>query len=171
MLLAAEGFTVLSIRLMLPAHYFVGLMLVPPVLLKLGSTLYRFGRYYTGNPRYRLAGPPELWLRLLGPVMIVSTVAVLGTGIELWLFGFRYGEYWLTLHKLSFVIWFGATSLHVLGHLVRTPSLVWRDVAGGNRVAGRVTRESLVAGAFLLGLVLALALLPWPSPFTPPIEQ
>lgn len=170
-LLFVEGLTILSIGRLLPAHEFVGLMLVPPVLLKIGSTLYRFGRYYTGNPRYRLAGPPALFLRLLGPVMVVSTVAVIGTGIELWLFGFRFGEYWLTLHKLSFLVWFGVTSLHVLGHLTRTPLLIWRDLRGGDRVAGRATREGLALGALLLGLVLALAFLPWPSPFIAPLEQ
>lgn len=170
-LFAVEGLTVLAVRLLLPAHEFVGLVLVPPVLLKFGSTFYRFAGYYLRRPRYRAAGPPALWLRLLGPVMIVSTIAVLGTGIELWLFGFKYGSYWLELHKLSFVLWFGATSLHVLGHLLRTPNLVWRDVAERPRVAGRVTRGSLVLAALLLGLVLAIALMPFPSPFTPPLEQ
>lgn len=163
--------TILSIRRLLPAHEFVGLVLLPPVALKLGSVLWRFSRYYLRDARYRLAGPPALWLRLLGPVMVATTLAVLGTGIELWLFGFRFGEYWLTLHKLTFVLWFGATSLHVLGHLSRTPLLVWRDVTGRPRVDGRVTRESLVVAALLLGVVLAVALLPFPSPFTAPIEQ
>jgi hypothetical protein len=146
-------------------------VLVPPVAVKLASVLYRFGRYYLRDPRYLRAGPPELWLRLLGPVMVVTTIAVLGTGVELWLFGSRYGTYWLELHKLSFLLWFGATSLHVLGHLLRTPLLVWGDLAGRPRVAGRVTRGSLVLGALLLGIVVAVALLPFPSPFVPPIEQ
>jgi len=145
-------------------------MLLPPVALKTGSVLYRFGRYYLGDPRYRLAGPPELLLRVLGPVVVVSTAAVLGTGIELWLFGFRFGDYWLALHKLSFLVWLMATTVHVLGHLEKTPKLVWRDVSGRSRVAGRVTRQSLVVAALLLGLVLALALLPFPSPFTRPFE-
>jgi hypothetical protein len=98
-------------------------------------------------------------------------VAVIGTGVELWLFGFRFGADWLTLHKLSFLVWFAATSLHVLGHLARTPSLIWADLAGRERVAGRVTRETLVLGALLLGLVLALALMPLPSPFSAPFDQ
>lgn len=146
-------------------------MLLPPVAVKLASVLYRFGRYYLRDARYRRAGPPELWLRLLGPVMVVTTVAVLGTGVELWLFGRRYGSYWLELHKLSFVLWFGATSLHVLGHSVRTPRLLWDDVAGRRPVAGRVTRGSLVVAALLLGVIVAVALLPFPSPFVPPLDQ
>ena len=146
-------------------------MLLPPVAVKLASVLYRFGRYYLRDARYRRAGPPAVWLRLLGPVMVVTTVAVLGTGVELWLFGMRYGTYWLELHKLSFVLWFGATSLHVLGHLARTPLLIWGDLAGRPRVPGRVTRGSLVLAALLLGIVVAVALLPFPSPFVPPLEQ
>lgn len=170
-LLAAEGVTILSIHRLLPAHYFIGLVLIPPVLLKLGTTGYKFVRYYTRNPRYLLAGPPPLALRLLGPLVVVSTVAVLGTGVELWLFGSRFGDYWLSLHKLSFLIWFAATAVHVLGHLDGTPRLVWRDIAGGDRAGGRITRGSVVLAALLLGLVLAIALLPWPSPFVAPIEQ
>jgi|SRR5579872_5407806 len=171
MLLAMEGLTVLSVRRLLPVHVFVGLLLVPPVLLKSGSTFYRFARYYTRDVRYRLAGPPELWMRVLGPVVMLSTFAVLGTGVVLWFFGNPVGLDWLQLHKLSFLLWFAATSLHVLGHLVRTPTLLLDDLTGRPRVAGRVTRGSLVLAAFLLGLVLAIALMPIPSPFSAPIEQ
>lgn len=170
-LLALEGVTILSVRRLLPVHVFVGLLLVPPVLLKSGSTFYRFARYYARDARYRRAGPPELWLRLLGPVMLLTTFAVLGTGVVLWFLGYPFGVDWLELHKLSFVLWFGATGLHVLGHLVRTPTLLWEDLAGRPRVAGRITRGSLVLAALLLGLVIAAALLPIPSPFTPPLEQ
>ncbi len=42
---------------LLVAHMFIGLVLIPPVLLKLGSTGYRFARYYTGAPAYRAKGP------------------------------------------------------------------------------------------------------------------
>jgi hypothetical protein len=43
-LLATEGVTVLSIRKLLSVHVLVGMVLVPPVVLKLGSTGYRFVR-------------------------------------------------------------------------------------------------------------------------------
>ena len=48
-LLAAEGVTVLRIHRLLAAHVFIGMLLIPPVVLKLGSTLYRFGRYSRGR--------------------------------------------------------------------------------------------------------------------------
>lgn len=55
-LLAVEGFTVLSVRGMFGMHVFVGLLLLPPIGLKLASTGYRFTRYYTRNRAYREAG-------------------------------------------------------------------------------------------------------------------
>jgi hypothetical protein len=50
LLIGAIAVTILFIQPLLSAHYLVGLMLVPPVVLKLGSTGYRFVRYYTRNP-------------------------------------------------------------------------------------------------------------------------
>ena len=35
----------------------IGMVLIPPVALKLGSTGYRFARYYLGSPVYRAKGP------------------------------------------------------------------------------------------------------------------
>jgi accessory gene regulator protein AgrB len=49
LLLAVEGFTILSVRQMLSVHIVVGLVLIPPVALKLASTGYRFARYYLGD--------------------------------------------------------------------------------------------------------------------------
>ncbi len=49
LLLAAEGVTILFIRPLLSAHVFIGMLLIPPVALKLGSTGWRFLRYYTGD--------------------------------------------------------------------------------------------------------------------------
>jgi hypothetical protein len=58
-LLLAEGATIIDLSDLLSAHMFVGLALIPPVLLKLASTGYRFARYYTGSPVYRAKGPPR----------------------------------------------------------------------------------------------------------------
>lgn len=170
-LLAAEGLTILSIRRLLPLHYFIGLLVIPPVLLKLGSTGWRFTRYYLGDARYRAAGPPALLLRVTGPVVVVSTVAVLLTGVELWLFGDRFGTGWLTAHKGSFVIWFGAMAIHVLGHLERAPALAVRDVANRPRLRGRVSREAVTLGSVFMGIVLALAVFAVQSPFVVPLEH
>ena len=170
-LLAAEGVTILAIHRLLPLHLFIGLLVIPPVLLKLGSTGWRFARYYAGDPWYRRAGPPLLLLRVTGPIVIASTIAVLATGVELWLFGDRFGLGWLTAHKLSFVIWFGVMAIHVLGHLERAPTVALRDVVNRPHVRGRVTREAITLGSVLMGLVLALATLLVQSPFVAPLDR
>jgi hypothetical protein len=136
-----------------------------PVLLKLGSAGFRFVRYYAGDPRYRAAGPPELVMRLLAPAVVVLTVALFSTGIELWLFGFRFGNQWLTWHKVVFVLWFLAMTFHVFAYLRRAPELAVAD--SRDRLFGAVARRSLVFASLLLGAVLVVAMLPFTSPFPP----
>jgi hypothetical protein len=164
-LLAVECFTAFRLRQSLPVHFFVGLLLVPPILLKLASTGYRFARYWLGDPRYRRAGPPSLQLRLLAPVVVVATIALFGSGIELWLFGLRFGAVWLTIHEDSFLVWFFATGAHVLGHLDDTRRLAGAELTGAGTPPGAVTRRSLVTASLVVGLALALLSLPWWSPF------
>jgi len=48
-LLAAEGLTLLSLQAYVKWHVIIGMLIVPLVGLKLGSTGYRFLRYYTGR--------------------------------------------------------------------------------------------------------------------------
>ena len=164
-LLGAEFVTGLRSKQLLPAHAVIGFVLVPTVLLKLGSVGYRFARYYTGDPRYRAAGPPQLAMRLLGPVIVLLTLIVFGTGIELWLFGYRFGFIWVPLHHASSYMWFVAMGVHVINYLRRARELAiadWRDHMGG-----AFTRRSLVVGSLVLGAVLSIAILPFPTPFLP----
>jgi hypothetical protein len=71
----------------------VGLLLIPPVALKLGSTGHTFARYYTRNPVYVRAGPPPIVLRLVvAPALVIPTLGVFATGLELWIFGLRFGR-------------------------------------------------------------------------------
>jgi hypothetical protein len=55
------------------------------------------------------------------------TVAVLGTGIALLFSPTTDRSEWLFLHRATFVLWFGAMTLHVLGHLFDTARLAPRD--------------------------------------------
>lgn len=163
-LLGAEGLTVLGLRRHLPLHLFLGALLVPPVLLKIGSVGQRFVRYYAGDPAFRAAGRPDLLMRLNAPVVVVSTLAVLATGLELWLFGLRFGAVWITAHLVSFLVWLAASAVHVLGHLERAQRLAASELRSDD-VPGGVTRRSLLGAALLLGLVLALVTVAWPGPF------
>jgi hypothetical protein len=72
-LLIAEGITIVHMRGLLSAHMFIGLVLIPPVVLKLASTGYRMVSYYAGARAYRENGPPLLPLRLIAPVLVAST--------------------------------------------------------------------------------------------------
>jgi hypothetical protein len=82
-LLAVIGVTIIRLGALLWVHLFVGMLLLPPVLLKMGSTGYRFARYYTANPAYREKGPPATPMRLLAPFVVISTVVVMGSGVAL----------------------------------------------------------------------------------------
>lgn len=159
-LLAAEGFTLLSLNNMLTAHMFIGLLLVPPVLLKLASTGYRFARYYTGTPEYVEKGPPQVFLRLLAPVLVAMTVVVLASGVGLLALGHRSGLL-LQVHKASFVIWGATFAVHFLAHLPRMMRSLGEDWSGRRRrpVPGAVKRAGLVLASLGGGVALAVALL------------
>jgi hypothetical protein len=158
-LLAVEGITLLSLRTLLSWHIFVGLLVVPVVALKLGSTGYRIYRYYTRRGDYVAAGPPHLLLRLLGPVVALTTAALLATGIVLIVQKPGNGLT-LLLHKASFAVWVAALSAHVLAHVSRLPRVLRSDLSGREAVAGSRARLLLVAGAVVIGAIAAVALLP-----------
>jgi hypothetical protein len=90
--LAVEGFTILRVGRLLTLHFFLGMLLLGPVALKAGSVIYRFVRYYTGSAPYQRKGPPALLLRLLGPVVILLTACVFGSGVMLAVTGPRQGQ-------------------------------------------------------------------------------
>jgi len=161
-LLAAEGFTILGVGRLLTPHVFIGMVLVGPILLKTASTLWRFARYYGGAPAYRQKGPPPILLRLLGPVVVVLTFAVMGTGIALLLGPSAWRSPMLLLHKASFILWFGAMAVHVLGHLADTARLAPRDWLRRSRrqVEGAGLRQWALASSLVVGVLLALVVTP-----------
>src|SRR5690348_5358978 len=82
-LIIVELVTSAFLRLWLPIHTVVGVLLAGPLLVKMGSTGWRFLRYYTRAPAYVRRGPPPLALRVLGPVLLVTTLVMVGSGIGL----------------------------------------------------------------------------------------
>jgi len=166
-LLAAEGATILRVRQLISPHVFLGMVLIPPVLLKIGSTGYRFVRYYRGAPAYRRKGPPPLVLRLLGPVVVILTLVLLASGVALLLASPAWSRELLFVHKASFVLWFFAMTVHVLGHLTEVARIAPRDWLRRTRrdVSGAGTRQWLLAASLVAGALLGLATLsrigPW----------
>jgi hypothetical protein len=159
---AVEGFTVLQIHRLLFLHFLVGLLLIGPVTLKIASTIYRFVRYYTGAAPYLRKGPPAPVLRLLGPLVILTSVAVLGTGVLLAVVG--RGGPWLFLHKASFVLWFGVMTIHVINYAPRLPRMLGARSENGRRsenggrlaaVPGSAARWLLLAASLAAGVGVA----------------
>ena len=155
-LIGIEGITLLGVQQMLTLHEFVGVLVAGPIVLKLGATGWRFVRYYTGEPAYRRKGPPWLPLRLLAPVLIVSTVTLIGSGIGLWAYGHDAGGL-LFLHKASFVVWIAVSGVHVLYYMWRVPALLVADLHRRVPVPrGRAIRLGIVVASLVVGTVLAL---------------
>lgn len=176
-LLALEGVTVLDIHGLITWHLVVGLVLIPPVLLKTGSTGWRILRYYTGSRPYRQAGPPPMPLRVLGPLVVVATVAVLASGTALIVVGPAASRRPLfgtpgrsldaiMIHKATFVVWLAVTALHVLGRLVPAVRLTVPSTAPA--VPGRFWRTSAIlltmAAAVAAAFIVLAAVGPWQTP-------
>jgi hypothetical protein len=163
-LFAALGVTIVRIGSLISVHLFIGLLLIPPVALKLASTGYRFVRYYTGNRVYRERGAPPTPLRLLAPLVVLFTLVVFATGVALLFVGPGSSGTLRLLHKASFFAWIAVTAVHVIGHLPDLPQtfLARRKerLEYNPHAAGRAGRTISLAGALVAGLVLALVLLP-----------
>jgi hypothetical protein len=153
-LLAAEGATLLNLRALLSVHAFIGMLLIPVVALKLASVGWRMLRYYGGGEEYVAYGPPQILLRtIVSPVIVISTIVLFGTGVLLLARNETQGML-VGLHKASFVVWFGATSVHVLVHVFKLRRALAR------RLPGFSMRLAAVVSAVLAGTVVAVGTLP-----------
>jgi hypothetical protein len=191
-LLAVLGLTIIRIGQLLWLHLFLGLALIGPVALKMASTGYRFVRYYTADPRYRTKGPPAPALRTMAPLVVGLTVLVFATGVILLFVGpaDSLRPRLVLIHKVSFIAWIVLTAIHVVGHLpelLRTERIsaqtrreigaLRADVPGFGGPAEPPLRGPLpgaggrwlsLGGALVVGLVLAVALIPQFSAWTAP---
>lgn len=171
-LIAAELVTLLDVQGLISWHVALGTLLLPPALLKTAATSWRVLRYYTGSRDYREAGPPPLLLRMLGPLVVVCTLAVLGTGLLLVVLGpdtSRTGVHllgqrvdYVSVHQAAFAVWAAVTGLHVLARIVPAlrltvvpgrssrrpvPGVPWRGAALGMTMAGALVGAVLVVNA------------------------
>jgi hypothetical protein len=151
--LAVEGATIPFLGSLLSVHIFVGMLLLGPVALKLASTGYRFARYYRQSDEYVRAGPPVPFMRfVVAPVVVLTTITLFTSGVLLIATPQRGAV--LLLHKASFVVWLGATAVHVLAHLVELGRALRR------RLPGVGLRFVLLGVSVLAGAVLAMGTLP-----------
>jgi hypothetical protein len=161
LLLLAEGVTIIWIGSLRSEHMFIGMALIPPVVLKLGSTGYRFVRYYLGTTAYREKGPPLLPLRLLAPGLVLTTLIVFVSRVVLLIAGHKSNTLF-TFHKVSFIVWGALFGVHFLAHLPRMVRSLLGDWTpeGRRRVPGAELRLGLVLAATGGGVALALSVLP-----------
>ncbi len=180
--LAGVGVTIVFIGRLLWWHLFLGMAVIGPVALKVGSTGYRFARYYTAAPAYRRKGPPPPALRALGPALLGLTAIVLATGVALLLIGPSSRGTLLLVHKVSFICWVVVTAVHIVGHLPELVRFNWvsrqtraelndlRALVPGfggaaeppvsRPIPGTGGRWLSVGAAVVLGLALAAILVP-----------
>ena len=155
-LFSVEIITALLLGSLFSLHFFLGMLLVGPVALKIGSTVWRFIRYYTGSEPYVHRGPPPTPQRVLGPALVLTSAAVLGTGVLLAFTG--PDLVWQKLHQLSFYLWLIVVLIHVVHYLPRLPRLLAAGAADRalQAVTGRRARWLLLAASVAAGLMLAL---------------
>jgi hypothetical protein len=146
----------------LSLHVFIGLVLIPPVLLKLASTGWRFMRYYARSEDYRLKGAPQLIMRLLAPLLVAATVILFASGVAM---GLTHGtslHVARQLHGPASVVWMVLVGVHVLVYLRRALVSAKEDVDPASRAAvrGAKARTLLLAAAIVAGVVVGTATLP-----------
>jgi hypothetical protein len=165
LLFVAELVTLLDVRGLVSWHVAIGLLLIPPALVKTTSTGWRIVRYYLGSRPYRDAGPPPLPLRILGPLVAVSTLAVLVSGLVLVLIGRDASQRSVlnlsgpvldatSIHKATFVIWALVTGAHTLARLV--PALQLTVLSGSPHrpgVPGGVRRGAVLVTTMVVAAV------------------
>jgi hypothetical protein len=155
-LFTAEVITTLLLGSLFSMHFFLGMLLIGPVCLKVGSTVWRFLRYYTGSEPYVRRGPPPMLHRVLGPLLILTTAGVLGTGVILAVTG--PDLMWQKLHQRLFYLWVLIVIVHVVHYLPRLPQLLAVNPADRlmRAVSGSRARWVLLAGSLIFGLILAI---------------
>jgi hypothetical protein len=156
------GTILFGVHRFMSVHVFVGFVLIPPVLLKLGSTGWRFARYYTGSRAYTLRGPPQITMRLLAPLLVAATVVLLASGVAM---GILHGHALTVarrLHGPASVVWIVLVGVHVLVYLKLALISSSEDVAPSSRasVRGASARAYLLATAVVSGVVIGIATVP-----------
>ena len=152
----------LGVHTFMSVHVFVGLALIPPVLLKLGSTIWRFARYYTGSRPYVALGPPRIAMRLLAPLFVAATVVLFGSGVAMGLLHGQALDWARRLHGPASVIWLSLLGLHVLVYFTRAVRRTADDAAPQprRRARGAGVRVLALAAAIAAGVVIAAATVP-----------
>lgn len=167
LLLLGEVVSSANLHALLSVHVLIGVVLAGPLVVKIGSTGYRFVRYYTKSPAYVRKGPPHMGLRILSPLLLVTTLVVIGSGIGLVLTGPSQNRLFFRMHAVSVLIWLPLIAIHLFAHLRKVPNLIaadWRKKTAKQSL-GRRTRLGINLGALIVGVIASVIMLPAAIPW------
>lgn len=165
----AELLTLFNVNGLISWHVAIGALLIPPAVMKTASTGWRMARYYGRNRLYVEAGPPPMLLRALAPLVVVSTLGLLGSGVLLVLLGPDHAHQalldilgfrvdYLSVHQGFFAVWVVVTGLHLLGRIVPALRITVTPGHAAAVVPGALTRWLLLAATAVSAVALAVVL-------------
>lgn len=161
-LIIAELIITANLHALITVHIFVGVLLCGPLVVKMGSTGYRFLRYYSKNPAFVKNGPPNPLLRLLAPFLVLMTLLVFISGIGLAIVGPHHMGLLFDIHAASVAMWLPLLAVHVYAYLRKVSRLIGGDWGrqAAQRVRGRGGRLGLNLAALVVGLIAAIVMMP-----------
>lgn len=166
-LIVAELVITANLHALISIHIFVGVLLSGPLVVKMCSIGYRFFRYYTKSSAFVRQGPPNIWLRLLAPILVLITILVFVSGFGLAVVGPTHMGLFFTIHAACVALWLPLLAVHVYAHLRKVPHLIASDWSkhSAYRVSGRARRLFTNIGALIVGLIAAVVMIPVSSPW------
>lgn len=176
------GITVPAIGQLFALHAIIGYLLIVPILLKIASTSYRFFKYYLGNEPYKAAGPPRILLRVAAPILVISTIILMASGVVLMIIGptGTAEPLWKTIHQASFVVWFAVATVHIVSYFSKAFYQGGAEIGGKKQLGPfkvsqrkppfRLLRLTLVALTLILSVVVLILqyhyIAPWQHYFS-----
>lgn len=166
-LFLAELVTLPLIGPLISYHIVFGVILAMLLVVKLSAVGYRFARFYAGDSEFVQAGPPWLPLRYIAPGLVLSTIALLGSGVEMTFAGpGSFSTLFLEpAHVLVSVGWLFFVMLHVFVYFRRSIIATGEEIryssqgcrSKSQRIGARL-RMTIVLVSILLGTALTLPL-------------
>ncbi|MGC8480780.1 MAG: hypothetical protein ACP5PJ_04470 [Acidimicrobiales bacterium] len=159
-LIIVEIYTIPYIAALVSWHVVIGMIITGVLVAKLLGVLYRFVRFYQGETEFIEAGPPWPMLRVLAVPLALSTIILLGSGVELTISGpssFS-TSFLVPAHTLVAIIWFFLVALHAFAYFRRSAISSRRDVVVSVVPSKQPTERPSAARTRFLILVLAVLL-------------
>ncbi len=141
-------------------HIIIGVALIPALVIKLGYSGIRFVRYYREDEETVRIGPPFPLARVIAPLLVATTVLLVGSGLEMTFAGpTSFSVTFLApAHFLIAIVWYVLLASHGYVYWRRSQRSIRRDLAQvlhrfrsreGARMRIGLALVSLIIGAAL----------------------